>query len=463
MKKTFQNKRRIKIREETRKRLSKRNQKHFDRTLIGMKKLDLLQRRLFRIRRRHHVNHDNIEIKQEKPMGNPSLFQGDIILTEMQIDHIVNDIEIQARRKGIDISDIETKKERKRRRKRAIVTYDYLNWTFPIHYYVDKGVDEKKVDLALAGLEEETCVRFKKNLQPEDDKPGLKYYYGKGCWSFLGKTSDSTPQDISIGDECDKNGVIQHETAHALGVYHQQARPDRDNFVSINISNIIPNTERNFIKESVRNASDYGIAYDYGSAMHYRRTDFSMNGDETINSKTHKLNEKSMGQVQKLSFNDIKLINYKYCNQTCTYKKECYNGGYQNPNDCDSCKCSFGWKGITCQEKVLNHSLCGIQEFEAMKASKKLTINGAKDCYYYITAKKGYKINVHVLSTKLEEFDPCYIGVGVEVKYKKDKTSTGIKICGNIMNQVIKSEDNNIIIHYQGVNGNTFNFSYIRI
>lgn len=48
-------------------------------------------------------------------------------------------------------------------------------------------------------------------------------------------------QDISIGRGCGRKGIIQHEIFHALGRLHEQSRPDRNQYVTINWHNIEPN------------------------------------------------------------------------------------------------------------------------------------------------------------------------------------------------------------------------------
>ena len=45
-------------------------------------------------------------------------------------------------------------------------------------------------------------------------------------------------QTINIDEGCEHKGVIQHEILHALGRVHEQNRPDRDNYVTINYNNI---------------------------------------------------------------------------------------------------------------------------------------------------------------------------------------------------------------------------------
>lgn len=74
-------------------------------------------------------------------------------------------------------------------------------------------------------------------------------------------------------------GTTVHECLHALGIYHEQSRSDRDNFVEIKWQNIDEEFVSNFQKKP--GSVDY-YDYDYASIMHYPATAFSKNGQATI-------------------------------------------------------------------------------------------------------------------------------------------------------------------------------------
>lgn len=73
-----------------------------------------------------------------------------------------------------------------------------------------------------------------------------------------------------------------HELGHALGLYHEQSRTDRDTYVTINWDNIEDGKEGNFELEA--GSGRYG-PYDFDSVMHYGRDYFSNNGLDTITVK----------------------------------------------------------------------------------------------------------------------------------------------------------------------------------
>ena len=68
--------------------------------------------------------------------------------------------------------------------------------------------------------------------------------------------------------------IIAHEIAHALGSKHEQSRPDRNQYVTINEGNIEARKGHNFWLDA--DAVVY-TPYDFDSVMHYGACDFSVN------------------------------------------------------------------------------------------------------------------------------------------------------------------------------------------
>lgn len=73
----------------------------------------------------------------------------------------------------------------------------------------------------------------------------------------------------------DNISLILHEMGHALGLFHEHQRPDRDQYVRINWDNVEAGFESNF--RMLPRMPDYVVtdAYDYRSIMHYFATTFT--------------------------------------------------------------------------------------------------------------------------------------------------------------------------------------------
>ncbi|MGH9801663.1 MAG: M12 family metallopeptidase, partial [Blastocatellia bacterium] len=95
--------------------------------------------------------------------------------------------------------------------------------------------------------------------------------------SAIGKTGGQ--QVINIASWSDRFRIV-HELLHCLGMYHEQSRRDRDNFVTINCGNIQGDSgdcqsslaKINFNR--LDNVATYRD-YDFDSVMHYDRCAFS--------------------------------------------------------------------------------------------------------------------------------------------------------------------------------------------
>lgn len=74
---------------------------------------------------------------------------------------------------------------------------------------------------------------------------GLLWFFR--CWSYVGRFGGTQIVSLQPPDEKGPNclgseGRAIHELLHALGIFHEQSRADRDKFVKIHLENVIPGT-----------------------------------------------------------------------------------------------------------------------------------------------------------------------------------------------------------------------------
>lgn len=119
-----------------------------------------------------------------------------------------------------------------------------------------------------------TCIKFVERNPEEHPNYIVFTERSCGCCSYVGKRGNGA-QAISIGKNCDKFGIVVHELGHVVGFWHEHTRPDRENHVVIEKSNILNGQEYNFNKLSDDDVNSLGLPYDYHSIMHYARNTFS--------------------------------------------------------------------------------------------------------------------------------------------------------------------------------------------
>lgn len=84
-----------------------------------------------------------------------------------------------------------------------------------------------------------TCVRFvPRTTEAEYITIGNG---ASGCWSYVGRSLENQYNQVNLQiPSCITTGTVAHELMHALGFYHEFSRPDRDDYVSIDIGALAP-------------------------------------------------------------------------------------------------------------------------------------------------------------------------------------------------------------------------------
>ncbi len=136
-------------------------------------------------------------------------------------------------------------------------------------------VKKDRVTDAIKHFEDNSSLKF---VERTTEKDYIEFTrVSDGCSSMVGRAGGKQP--IHLSDLCSTGNTI-HEIAHAMGLWHEQSREDRDKFVKIKWENIQDSQKHNF-NQHITDGDDSGV-YDYESIMHYHSKAFSKNGLPTI-------------------------------------------------------------------------------------------------------------------------------------------------------------------------------------
>uniref|UniRef100_A0A0K0EJL1 Metalloendopeptidase n=1 Tax=Strongyloides stercoralis TaxID=6248 RepID=A0A0K0EJL1_STRER len=349
------------------------------------------------------------------------------------------------------------------RKKRKIAKDKRLKWGLTIYYHTEEPLNPFMIAGALKTIGKETCIRFVRLDQPLPIVSGIYYKYVGECLSDVGKKYKKNWQIIKIGRNCDYPGGIIHETFHALGLIHEQCRYDRDLYISILQHNLNDPNKVNCKRFNYDLVTDYFQPYDYGSIMQYNIYSQSRNGGKTM-VPLFPHYEQTMGNLEYPTFLDFKVINMHYCTKVCKKKILCFNNGYQDPNKCNTCKCVEGYGGRDCYEFARPKRGC--RRTKIIVGGKKpfLIIKGRKNCVHHLLSNRNKLILIKIVSmSMLPNFNVvCSIKNSFEVKYLRNKATTGARFCLRVFNTEIKSHTSHAIIYYKSTNPRNFVSFYFK-
>jgi hypothetical protein len=154
-----------------------------------------------------------------------------------------------------------------------------------------------------------TCLQF---VQRSSQHDYVYFRQGDDCSSSVGRIGGR--QYISLDNGCLTQGIILHEIGHAIGLWHEHTRPDRNAYITVHYNR---SARDNFETRREHSVDFQGTDYDYGSIMHYSRFAFfncpvcytiSINNNATYTSQ----GRPTLGQRNGLSSIDITQVRRLY-------------------------------------------------------------------------------------------------------------------------------------------------------
>lgn len=180
-----------------------------------------------------------------------------------------------------------------------------FRWTGGVvPYVIDAGLpSQSRMTTAMSDIAAATAgITFVLRTSETDY---IHFQDDTGCSSAIGRQGGE--QVINFGSGC-STGNARHEILHALGLYHEQSRCDRDDFVEVHLDQVESGKEHNFDKVC-SGATDHG-EYNEGSIMHYGPNFFAIGSLPTLTSKRGR--DAEMGQRAALASTDIATLNLLY-------------------------------------------------------------------------------------------------------------------------------------------------------
>jgi len=171
---------------------------------------------------------------------------------------------------------------------------------------------ERMIEAAIKKWGNATSLRFLPMIPGDRGYPDYIYFKKSSyrCSSNIGRQGGRQIIEIVGGIP---EPLIIHEIGHAIGLWHEHSRYDRDIYIKINRKNIKSGHEHNFRQLRIWDR-DVG-KYDYDSIMHYNQYAFSKSKPrlKTIEvNHNYPRNQNKIGNARLMSKSDIDAVESIY-------------------------------------------------------------------------------------------------------------------------------------------------------
>ena len=184
----------------------------------------------------------------------------------------------------------------------AVITRGRLWPNNTVYYTINGNVPQSSRAGFLRAVDfynKNTNIRL---VQRTNQRDYIEVVDAGGCWSAIGRSGGR--QRMSLSSGC--SGAAQHEIGHAIGFFHEQSAPKRDQYIRIDCQTV-PCDSVNW--RIARNAEEFQDKYDYFSIMHYGAYS---KGKQVIFPKQSGIDPRKIGRSSQLTQTDIAAVNSMY-------------------------------------------------------------------------------------------------------------------------------------------------------